>query len=132
MSRILDHVDLRVRRLAEAEAFYCQFLPLLGYVERVRLEGWLQFEAPGPGPNAFFGVTEDPDHRPNRNRVAFWAETKERLDHLAASLAKIGARNIEGPEYADPADPVYYAVYFDDPSGNPLEICFRTQRFNET
>lgn len=109
-------------------AFYRGLLPLLGFVERVEIEGWLQFESAGPGPAAFFGVTEDPQHRPNRTRIAFWAETKERLDQIAARLAGIGARNIEGPEFSDPS---YYAVYFDDPSGNPLEIVFRSKRFNE-
>lgn len=128
MPRILDHVDLRVARLADCESFYRQFLPLVGFIECVPLDGWIQFEAAGPGPAAFFGVTEDPDHRPNRSRLAFHAESKAHVDQFSAQLPAIGARNIEGPEFVDPA---YYAVYFDDPSGNPLEICFRSKRFND-
>ena len=127
MSRILDHIDLRVARLADCVSFYSELLPMLGFVERVPLEGWLQFEAAGSGPAAFFGITEDPNHRPNRNRIAFWGGSKERVDRIAARLRSIGARNVEAPEFVDP---FYYAVYFDDPSGNALEICFRTARFN--
>ncbi|HEX2861678.1 MAG TPA: VOC family protein [Lacunisphaera sp.] len=128
MNRIFDHIDLRVARLADCEAFYGAFLPLLGFVERVRIDGWLQFESAGPGPSAFFGVTEEAGHQPNRNRIAFWAESKERVDELSARLRALGARQVDGPEFVDPT---YYAVYFDDPSGNPMEICFRSKRFNE-
>lgn len=125
---MFDHIDLRVARMAECEGFYAALLPMLGFVERVRIDRWLQFESGGPGPGAFFGVTEDPAHQPNRNRIAFWAESKETVDRLSARLPAIGALNVDGPEFVDPT---YYAVYFDDPSGNPLEICFRTKRFNE-
>jgi catechol 2,3-dioxygenase-like lactoylglutathione lyase family enzyme len=126
MPRIFDHVDLRVRDLAAAGPFYRQLLPLLGFTVRVDIPGWLQFEAPGPGADEFFGVTEDRNHRPNRSRIAFWASSPARLDGLAATLPGIGAANIEGPGFESKT---YYAVYFDDPSGNPLEICHRTKPF---
>ena len=35
-----------------------------------------------------------------------------------------GARNIEGPEVYE--EPGYYAVFFEDPDGNKLEVCYRT------
>jgi predicted lactoylglutathione lyase len=73
-------------------------------------------------------VAEDKAHQPNRSRLAFWAESTARVDELAAQLQAIGARNIEGPDFESPT---YYAVYFDDPSGNPLEICHRSQRFDD-
>ena len=128
MSRIFDHVDLRVTKLVDCERFYCELLTMLGFIERVHIDGWLQFESAGPGPNAFFGVTEDPHHRPNRTRIAFWADSEARVDAWSARLREIGARDVDGPEFVDPT---YYAVYFSDPSGNPLEICFRSKRFNE-
>ncbi|MES2697768.1 MAG: VOC family protein [Verrucomicrobiota bacterium] len=128
MPRLFDHVDLRVLDLEVAGPFYRQFLPLLGFTVRVDIEGWIQFEAPGVGASTaeFFGVTEDKDHKPNRSRIAFWAESVRRVDELAVAVRDIGAQNIEGPGYESET---YYAVYFDDPSGNPLEICFRSQRF---
>ena len=123
MVRVFDHVDLRVRNLDAAGAFYLALLPALGFAARVDIEGWLQFEAQGPQATEFFGVVEDKDHQPNRNRIAFWAGSRERVDQLAAMLARIGAMNIEGPGFESDS---YYAVYFDDPSGNPLEICHRS------
>jgi catechol 2,3-dioxygenase-like lactoylglutathione lyase family enzyme len=127
MPRIFDHVDLRVRSLAEAGSFYRGLLPLLGFTLRVDIDDWLQFEAPGHGPTEFFGVTEDSGHVPNRSRIAFWADTCERVDVLATEVRRLGARQIEGPGFESDS---YYAVYFDDPSGNPLEICCRASKFN--
>lgn len=71
--------------------------------------------------------SEDREHRPNRNRIAFWADSRERVDELAAQLARIGAVAIENPNFVSET---YYAVYFNDPSGNPLEICYRSAKFN--
>lgn len=129
MPRILDHIDLRVRSMETCAAFYRGLLPALGFTEEASIEGWLQFEAAGAGVTEFFGVIEDPSHRPNRNRIAFAAESQERLDALAALLPGMGALNLDGPEFIEP---YYYAVYFDDPSGNPLEICFRTRKFSDS
>ena len=126
MSRIFDHVDLRVRNLAQAAAFYHQLLPLLGFTVQLDIPGWLQFEAPGREGTEFFGVTEDPDHIANRTRIAFWAPSKQRVDELARAIREFGATNVEGPNLEGP---VHYAVFFEDPSGNPLEICYRPQSF---
>lgn len=126
MPRAFDHVDLRVKSLRTAGPFYRKLLPLLGFTVRVDIDGWLQFEAAGEGPAEFFGVTEDPAHAPNRTRIAFWADSKRRVDELSAAIQALGARNVEGPGYESPT---YYAVYFEDPSGNALEICYRTERF---
>ena len=105
MPRLLDHIDLRVPDLTAAMPFYEALLPALGFTLRVPIEGWLQFEAAGPpsdpGATDFFGVTEDPAHRPNATRIAFRTESRERLDKLVALLPRIGARNIEGPGFED-------------------------------
>ncbi len=127
MPRLFDHVDLRVRDLAAAGPFYRALLPLLGFTVYVDIDGWIQFEAPGVDASEFFGITEDKDHRPNRSRIAFRADSVQRVDALAEQLRKLGAQAIEGPDYESPT---YYAVYFDDPSGNPLEIVYRSQRFD--
>ncbi len=128
MPRIFDHVDLRARDLAAAAPFYQALLPALGFTLKVEIEGWLQFEAPGDGDAAteFFGVTEDREHRANRGRIAFSARSREHVERLAELVARSGARNIEGPGEEGPG---YHAVYFDDPSGNPLEICHREKKF---
>jgi predicted lactoylglutathione lyase len=122
--RRFDHIDLRVRNLDEARRFYEILLPALGFSQEVHIDGWLQYEAQGVnGVAESFGVMESPQHSPNECRIAFWADSPAEVDRLATIVAETGARNIEGPAYEAPH---YYAVFFDDPSGNHLEICHRT------
>jgi predicted enzyme related to lactoylglutathione lyase len=126
---MFDHMDLRVRSITEVCDFYEELLPALGFTRDARIEGWLQFEAGYSGVTEFFGITESPDHIPNENRIAFWAESVADVDRLAAVAIRAGARNIEGPAFETPS---YYAVFFDDPGGNRLEICHRTASATET
>ena len=123
MPRRFDHIDLRVRSLAEARSFYETLLPALGFTRDAPIEGWLQYEVDGKnGATEFFGVTESPQHVANECRIAFWADSIHEVDRLAMVVAQAGARNVEGPGYEEAQ---YYAVFFEDPSGNRLEICYR-------
>jgi predicted enzyme related to lactoylglutathione lyase len=126
MGRRYDHIDLRVHNLEEARPFYEALLPALGFVRRAEIEGWLQFEAVEPGgPAEFFGIAEENLHQPNATRIAFWAESTAEVDWLAEVVRRAGARQIEGPGYDE--GPGYYALFFEDPSGNRLEICHRVE-----
>lgn len=87
------------------------------------VEGWLQYETAGTeGAPEFVGVAESPQRVANECRVAFRADSIRDVDRLAAIVIEAGARNLEGPAYEGEA---YYAVFFEDPSGNRLEICCR-------
>ncbi len=123
MPRIFDHIDLRVPDLAAARAFYDRLLPALGFSEWMEVSGgWISYNAPG-NPSEFFGFIESPHHVANENRIAFRAESHAAIDRIVSLLDEIGARNIEGPGYDE--GPGYYAVFFEDPFGNRLEICHR-------
>lgn len=123
MRRRFDHIDLRVRSLSEARPFYEKLLPALGFTRDVGIEEWFQYEAVGADEaTEFFGVTESPQHVANECRVAFWADSIGEVDRLAEIVVHAGARNVEGPLYEEAR---YYAVFFEDPSGNRLEICYR-------
>jgi hypothetical protein len=45
------------------------------------------------------------------------------VDAFVPLLRELGAQNIEGP--GDDEGPGYYAIFFEDPFGNRLEICHR-------
>ena len=124
MRRVYDHIDLRAPSLSEIAPFYEALLPELGFTRRVEVEGWLQFEAGDGEVTAFFGVTESAGHVANENRVAFWAESDAEVARLAEVAKKAGALNIEGPMTYEPG---YYAVFFEDPCGNRLEVCHRVR-----
>jgi catechol 2,3-dioxygenase-like lactoylglutathione lyase family enzyme len=60
----------------------------------------------------------------NENRIAFWVAEPAEVDRIAALLADAGAREISGPKRM-PYGPDYYAVFFEDPAGNRLEVYHR-------
>lgn len=124
--RRFDHIDLRVPRLADVAAFYETLLPALGFTRPADIEGWLTFEATDAAVTEFFGVTESPAHVPNENRIAFWAESRTEVDRIGEVAARAGARNIEGPMDYESG---YYAVFFEDPCGNRLEVCHRLHTY---
>lgn len=127
MTRYFDHIDLRVKNRAIAQKFYEQLLPALGFTSDESGNVWGAFQVPEPDGKAreFFGFTEDPNHRPNESRIAFWADTRADVDRLAEVAKRAGALNIEGPQIWTEYTPGYYAVFFDDPDGNKLEVCCR-------
>lgn len=124
MPRRFDHVDLRVPDLALVSDFYRALLPALGFTQDLTIPEWLQYYAEGDGATEFFGVTVSPTHLPNENRIAFSASSVAEVNIIARLLADIGAGNIEGPGYEDEPS-TYYAVFFEDPAGNRLEVCYR-------
>jgi catechol 2,3-dioxygenase-like lactoylglutathione lyase family enzyme len=123
--RLFDHIDLRVPDLAQVTDFYRKLLPALGFKKDLTIPGWLQYYAEGEGATAFFGITESRSHVPNENRIAFWAGSTTEVNDIARVVREIRARNIEGPDYNE--SPAYYAVFFEDPAGNRLEVCYRLE-----
>lgn len=124
-----QHVDLRVRDEKAARAFYGILMPALGFTEFGGVK-FRVFSRPGTGPEVpWFGFIEDPAHRPNANRIAFWAETPDEVDRLSevvrVAIAAAGGRISSGPRACPEYGETYYAVFFEDPSGNCLEICFQ-------
>lgn len=124
MPRRYDHIDLRVPKLANVRVFYETLLPALGFSRKVNVEGWLQYEAADGAITEFFGITESPNHVPNEVRIAFWAESNSEVNRLVEVARAAGSRNMEGPMDYEPG---YYAVFFEDPCGNRLEICHRLE-----
>ena len=122
-----QHIDLRVNDLEQAWVFYSKLLPAVGFEEGHKGERYSGFDAHGKLPDrAWFGFTEDKNHQANANRISFWAESRERVDEIGELLENAGARNISGPRECPEYTPTYYAVFFEDPFGNCLEVCYRT------
>ncbi|PZR79137.1 MAG: glyoxalase [Chthoniobacterales bacterium] len=126
-ARLFDHIDLRVRDRARAQKFYAMVLPALGFVRDESGDEWGAFDAPGSDGRAveFFAFDEDRDHTPNKTRIAFWAETRDEVDRIAELVRQAGGQNLEGPQIWTEYTPGYYALFFEDPDGNKLEVCCR-------
>lgn len=119
-----DHIDLRVRRLAEVRPLYDALLPALGYTRIVADETCAYYHLPGKDVD-FFGITVDAHHRPNGTRIAFAAASRAQVHELAALASTAGARAFEAPHLCTEYAEKYYATFFEDAEGNKLEICFR-------
>jgi catechol 2,3-dioxygenase-like lactoylglutathione lyase family enzyme len=124
-TRLFDHIDLRVKNRENAQRFYSKILPAIGFRVDKSGEKWGVFEAQGGVGVDFFGFEEEANHEPNANRIAFWAPSREAVDKVAEVVREAGAKNIEGPELCVEYSPGYYAVFFEDPDGNKLEVCHR-------
>lgn len=121
------HLDLRVADMAAALPFFAALLPALGFTEEAHGGRWKVWSAPGTPPReAYVGVTEQPGHVANANRVAFWAPTPGDVDRVAAVARDAGARIESGPRPCPEYSDSYYAVFFADPSGNLFEVYYRT------
>ena len=92
------HIDLRVSDMEEALPFYAALLPALGFVHEYHGETWKGWAAEGSLPSAaYFAITEDRGHMPNENRIAFWAESRDEVDRVAAIARAAGAQVESGP-----------------------------------
>ena len=130
-SRLFDHIDLRVRDLAEARPFYDAFLPAVGLGKIRAGDDWAGYSATGVEDHRhapFVWLNVEPNHRGGANRIAFWADGEEEVNRIAGIVRAAGACAVEGPEYCHDYTPGYYAVFFEDVCGNKWEVCFRDAR----
>jgi catechol-2,3-dioxygenase len=119
---LIDHVDFRVRDLKSVTRFYDALLPALGFTKISkgdRARTYYNEERMAP----FFGLVQAKKSEPSPTRIAFAALTRTEVDRVARVVRKSGGKEISGPEqcYSQP----YYAVFFEDPEGNRLEVCCR-------
>ena len=124
MQNPFSHVDLRVPDLEAGVAFYARLMPEVGFSKYEGGQAFRCWTTPeGSGPERpWFGITEDREHRPNANRVAFGVASRAEVDRIGGLLAELGAGAISGPKPMPEYTATYYAVFFDDPWGNPLEV----------
>lgn len=126
MPLILSHADLRVRDRVKATEFYDALLNVLGATQETG-KTFTTWQIPPPDApddweaTEWFGITEDPAMVPGSTRIAFAAPSRGTVEAIATYLPAIGARNIEMDDGV--YGPTYYAVFFEDPDGNKLEVC---------
>ena len=121
------HVDMRVTDMAAALAFYSAVMPALGFGQTFHSTEWKVWVSEGTPPSvSMFAITGDPTHRPNANRVAFWAKSQKDVERLAEVVRQAGGRITSGPKLYPEYRGAYFAFFFEDPSGNRFEVVHRT------
>ncbi len=128
MKNPFSHIDQRVPDLDSGVAFYGALLPEVGFSRYLGGQAFREWTTDGgAGPSQpWFGITENRDHVPNVNRVAFWVESRSEVDRIAQVVREAGAVNVSGPKEMREYTRSYYAVFFEDPWGNPLEVVHST------
>ena len=113
-----------MRSIERVRPFYDALMPALGYTHVDNCGSAREYYCEDDA-NQFFGLHERAHHTPSETRIAFAAPSRADVDRIGALLAEIGARAIEGPQDCPDYIQPYYAVFFEDPDGNKLEVCCR-------
>jgi len=115
---------MRVRDRKKAEIFYGKLFEVLGGEKSIG-PGFTTFSRRMERSENWLGFTEDPNMTAGMTTVALHAPDHETVDRVAEILPKIGALAIERDEGIYGHN--YYAVFFKDPDGNPLEVvCYES------
>lgn len=136
MTPSIDHIQITVKNLEKAEAFYDKFLPLIGFDLSKKGKGRVDahdFDViEYVHPNFILGINspreEFKDVEVHRRRpgslhhLAFRAESTEEIDLLYPLVIQAGANIVEPPKYYPQHGEKYYALFFKDPDGIKLEI----------
>lgn len=137
MEPIVDHIEITVRDLDVAAAFYDRLLPLLGFDPKKRSRATIpahdkevvQYEHPRLGfaitspRRAFAGDTVHRRRPGSLHHLAFRASSRGEVDRLHAEIVAIGATIVSPPrEYPEFTPPGYYALFFKDAEGIQYEI----------
>lgn len=118
--RLIDHIQLVVRHLADTQAFYAAIFEVLNIPMGGVGEGYFwadELFVSTPDSEAAQGVLT------GRHHLAFQAQSRAMVDAFyKAALAKGGTDN--GAPGERPYHPGYYAAFVLDPDGNNIEAVY--------
>ena len=122
---LIDHVDIHTADLDGTRKILDGVLPALG-LPRILADDDSSGYYPQAGDQPFVYVVADGPRSGGTTRVAFAGRDRAHVDQLSNIARERGAREIEGPQLWTEYSGNYYAVFFEDESGNKFEICYRS------
>jgi catechol 2,3-dioxygenase-like lactoylglutathione lyase family enzyme len=137
MEPVVDHIQITVKSMASAVAFYDKLTPLLGFSPARRSSAVIEshdlhlVEYSHPklafaisSPRAAFRGDDVHRRRPGSlHHLAFRARSRGEVDRLHREVAAIGAVIVAPPrEYPEYTPAGYYALFFKDLEGIKYEI----------
>ncbi|KAG0344033.1 hypothetical protein BG004_004791 [Podila humilis] len=134
VSGSLNHVSLSCRDMVKSRKFYdlllCDFF---GY-KPVMDQPYCVMFAKGEGSMICISPGNNTPHHkanPGLNHLAFTVATKKEIDDVNTKIVEFYKANgedhghiLDAPALYPQYSPSYYAVFFTDPSGIKLEVCF--------
>jgi len=126
----VDHLDLNVTSLARAEKFYDVLAPALGLAKTLRTDDVIVYSDGGFG---LYLIPNDSDVRfkpdlVGLNHLAFKAASRAEVDRLHQVLTAAGLDVAAPPRESTDYPDGYYAFFFRDPDGIPLEYAWCPRR----
>jgi len=123
---IFDHVDLRVSNVTAVRPFYDAFLKAFGFRGQRQANGDIvYYRIAEKRVQEAVAIIASATHVASESRLAFHAAKTEDVDRIAGIALAAGAREFEAPQWCPEIADRYYAAFFEDPSGNRLEIVCR-------
>ena len=137
MEPVIDQIQITVKDLDVAVAFYDRLMPLLGFDPRRRSSATIEghelrvVEYAHPrlsfaigSPRSAFASEAIHRRKPGAlHHLAFKAASREEVDRLHEALVAIGATIVSPPRaYPEYTPAGYYAVYFKDLEGIKYEV----------
>ncbi|MDB3906766.1 VOC family protein [Crocinitomicaceae bacterium] len=141
MKPIIDHIQITVKNLDEAEVFYDQLMPILGFDLNKKSKGSvpayefdvIEYYHPNliigiNSPRSAFKNEEVHRRKPGSlHHLAFKADSQEEVDEAYAALLKTKTKIVAPPQLYPQHGEHYYALFFKDPGGIKLEIVFENR-----
>lgn len=142
MQPIIDHIQITVKDLNTAEAFYDKLMPVLGFDLSRKSKGKVaahEFDViEYSHPLLIMGINspreqfkDDTIHRRKPgalHHLAFKASSREEVDALYPQIKDTGATIVEPPRFYPQHGASYYALFFKDPQGIKYEIVYEERK----
>ncbi|WP_067618820.1 VOC family protein [Alicyclobacillus acidiphilus] len=127
---MIAHIILNVKDFDVSERFYDEVLGGLGFTCNLReVEDGVSVKSYiRDGHNIWIRHDVGSRHHAfvrdvGLDHIALLADSKEKVDELYQAVSALDALVTQAPEFYPEYAEHYYAFYFRDPSGIPLEIC---------
>ncbi|MCR9173148.1 MAG: VOC family protein [bacterium] len=138
MEPIIDHIQITVKNLDEAEQFYDQLMPILGFDLSKKSKGRVaahDFDVIEychdnlivgiNSPRKAFEEEEVHRRKPGAlHHLAFKASSEEEVDTAYQQLLNTSTNIVAPPQLYPQHGEHYYALFIKDPGGIKLEIVF--------
>ena len=118
---VIDHVELRVRDLEKACAFYQTVLAPLGFSLVKKTNSHASFGKAGSRDDFGLNISSSPSQNLH---IAFAAESTQGVDAFYAEALKNGARNNGPPGHRGQYHAGYYGAFVLDDENNNIEAVY--------
>ena len=141
MEPIIDHIQITVKDLDQAEAFYDKLMPLLGFDLNRKTKGTVakhEFSViEYSHPLLIFAINSPREAFKNEtvhrrkpgalHHLAFKASSREEVDRIFPEIKAAGAYIVDPPQLYPEHGESYYALFFKDLDGIKFEIVYENR-----